>query len=387
MSRTFLSRGWSGARTPTLIIILRTHTGHQHYRGPAAVSKIRPIHAFAYVLENVASNFDRRQHIREDFRKIQHYLGEAVIVDAARHGAKAHRLRAFWTNIMNVRVLNAANQLVIRDLQANVDSILDPNHRAQICTRADRLPFYPANEVGRPINALPTLVSYPGSYAFCNGGPGMVVNTNTNQLEEPNANERERAMGFRTLTTGAPNITEAQRRRLLGQAIDLRCLTFILSIGLAHQQAISTPHSDLNRLGGDLYQNYQKDQKNQTNQNADQIFGIASSTPIVAVDSNLTVEVAALATSIEPEAMQSSLTDSTDLTATGKMSAWKIGAQLTEEELKLLDDVLASHADCFAYSMFDLGRHTKYWMKIDLIDETPIFKPKHRLSTFEWDLV
>ena len=66
---------------------------------------------------------------------------------------------------------------------------------------------------------------------------------------------------------------------------------------------------------------------------------------------------------------------------------WKFGDQLTPDERTQLDDVLASHADCFAYSMYDLGRHTTYRMKIDLLDDTPVFKPKHRLSTFEWDLV
>ena len=52
-----------------------------------------------------------------------------------------------------------------------------------------------------------------------------------------------------------------------------------------------------------------------------------------------------------------------------------------------LEDVLTSHQDSFAYSMYDLGRHTKYRMRIALLDEAPIFKPKHRLSTYEWDLV
>ena len=282
-------------------------------------SKLRPVHPFAYVLENVASNFDRRQHIRDDFIRIQHYIGTSVVIDAARHGARAHRLRAFWTNLLEANVLHAANQLVVRDLQANVDSILDTNHRAQICTRADRYPFYPANEVGRPINALPTLVSYPGSYAFRNGNPGMVLNTDNNQLEEPNANERERAMGFRTHTTSAPNVTEAQRRRLLGQAIDLRCLTFLLSLGLTHQQAISNPHSDLNHLGGGTSPT---NIQNQVSGTVNGITGVAS-------DSNLVAGVTALVTTVIPEAMQDSSTDLTDLNAIPKVPIWKFGDKLT----------------------------------------------------------
>ena len=153
-------------------------------------------HPFSYIFENVASQFDRRQHIRDDFLQIQHYIGQPVIIDAARHGARAHRLRALWTNLVSAGVLSAANQLVTRDLRLTVDDILDVHHRAQICKRADPPPFYPANEVGRPLNALPTLVSYPGSYAFRNGGPGMVYNTHTHRLEEPTAAERERAMEF-----------------------------------------------------------------------------------------------------------------------------------------------------------------------------------------------
>ena len=141
-----------------------------------------------------------------------------------------------------------------RDISINVNQILDKFHQAQVCIRSDKPPFYPANEVGRSLNALPTLVSFPGSYAFRNGGPGMVLNTITGQLEEPNADERERAMGFPTGATAAPHINERQRRRLLGQAIDLRCLIFILAIGLAHSQAISTPtlSSDLDRGGETL---------------------------------------------------------------------------------------------------------------------------------------
>ena len=73
----------------------------------------------------------------------------------------------------------------------------------------------------------------------------MVFNTNTQQLEEPNAGERERAMGFPTGTTAAPNVPEGQRRRLLGQAMDLNSLNFVLAISLLHQR-----HLRKSPLGG-----------------------------------------------------------------------------------------------------------------------------------------
>ena len=52
-----------------------------------------------------------------------------------------------------------------------------------------------------------------------------------------NADEREQAMGFLIGTTQLPNhsISEYQRRMLLGQAIDLNCLTWLIAIVVADQ--------------------------------------------------------------------------------------------------------------------------------------------------------
>ena len=260
-------------------------------------------------------------------------------------------------------------------------TILDVHHRAQVCKRADLRPFYPANEVGRPLNALPTLVNYPGPYAFRNGGPGMVHNTYTKRLEEPNANERERAMGFPPNTTAAPHVTETQRRRLLGQAMDLFCLAFVLGMGIAYGRSCSTtPPSDLDHLGGGT----------KTVSAADSSTHSAAKSSTNAADRD--VQVAAdrdvqVATTDDPDPTSSP--DTIDLPTTDHKPPpkWKFGEQLTTDERQQLDDVLAAHSDCFAYSMYDLGRHTTYRMKIDLLNEAPIFKPKHRLSTFEWDLV
>ena len=79
-----------------------------------------------------------------------------------------------------------------------------------------------------PRLVLPTLVSYPGSYAFRDQRPGLVSDTTTRRLEEPRADERERAMGFPTGTTVVPELIESQRYQALGQAMDLT------SMGLVH---------------------------------------------------------------------------------------------------------------------------------------------------------
>jgi len=70
----------------------------------------------------------------------------------------------------------------------------------------------------------------PSSYAFRNGGPGMLRNIQTDQLDEPCALERERAMGYSDDATAAPNTGEAARRRLLGNAMDMRAISALFAI-------------------------------------------------------------------------------------------------------------------------------------------------------------
>ena len=66
---------------------------------------------------------------------------------------------------------------------------------------------------------------------------------------------------------------------------------------------------------------------------------------------------------------------------------WSFGEQLSAAERGSLEDLVSKHADAFAYSMKDLGKHNRYKMTIDLVDDVPVFKPKHRLSPYEWELV
>ena len=134
-----------------------------------------------------------------------------------------HRLRVKWTNIADTGLMRAAVQRHKRPPNLWVDDILAKGRQAQIVQKADRSPFYACNEVGKRMAALPTLVSYPGSHAFRNGGPGMVKGDD-GELQEPNAEERELAMGFRKGYTAAPGLAEAHRRKLLGRAMDFNSL-------------------------------------------------------------------------------------------------------------------------------------------------------------------
>jgi hypothetical protein len=56
---------------------------------------------------------------------------------------------------------------------------------------------------------------------------------------EPNADESERAMGFPTSTINVPGLSEHQQRFLLGQAMDVNCLTWIVSLVVAEQKRLA----------------------------------------------------------------------------------------------------------------------------------------------------
>jgi hypothetical protein len=86
--------------------------------------------------------------------------------------------------------------------------------------------------------ALPTFVNFPTSHAYREGGPRFVWDTCSQRLVEPNANEKECAIRFPIGVTSIPSIFEASRRQVLGQAMDMNCLTWIVSLGMAEQRRL-----------------------------------------------------------------------------------------------------------------------------------------------------
>jgi hypothetical protein len=63
----------------------------------------------------------------------------------------------------------------------------------------------------------------------------MVWDSEFQTHDEPTADERERAMGFLTGTTAAHGLQQGQRRFLLGQAMDLNSIVWIIGIFLVAQ--------------------------------------------------------------------------------------------------------------------------------------------------------
>ena len=82
-----------------------------------------------------------------------------------------------------------------------VDDILDHGRSSAPVTSTLPPPFFPCNVVGQKRRALPTFVSFPNSQAYRLGKAGMLWDNRKQEWDVPNADERERAMGFRTGTT------------------------------------------------------------------------------------------------------------------------------------------------------------------------------------------
>jgi hypothetical protein len=64
-----------------------------------------------------------------------------------------------------------------------------------------------------------------------------------------------------------------------------------------------------------------------------------------------------------------------------------MGNQLTKKEKDQVKNLLIKYENVFAFLMKDLGRCKTMQFSIDLTNETPIYRRRHRLSKHEWELV
>ena len=198
----------------------------------------------AYLLENAAvqHNFRPTALTSCAYQELTNALGIPACLDAAQFNSHAHRLRNYWSNLANMTQVQLAAHCWHRTPGLLVDHILEPHHKAQIARRDDAPPFYPANKKGAPLSALPTLVAYGGSHAFRDGRVGMVLDTRTHTLVEPNADERERALGYRTGCTDVPGVPQRKRCELLGNCIDQNALQALIALCRAVNQLSPVPH-------------------------------------------------------------------------------------------------------------------------------------------------
>ena len=186
----------------------------------------------AYLLENVAMqhNFSHK-HIRYPvYEDLCRRLGDPVTFDAAQAGSHAHRMRNYWTNLADdARLQNVLDCLDVPRGNASASTILKSGRVAMPVAPNERSHSgRQYNVPGQPRVKFPTLMSYRGSRAFRPGKAGSVYDHNLDRWTEPDADERELAMGYELGSTAVEGVSSEKRRQLLSQAIDLNALFAIL---------------------------------------------------------------------------------------------------------------------------------------------------------------
>ena len=216
--------GQAGARATLLCDLVRVI---------GALQQLQPRLPPAYVIENTAMQLHRQPRIAvRDFELVCAAIGQPVMLDAAQFGSLTHRLRNFWSNLCSPAQLATAAAQVERPPGRTVSLALGPGREPQLVRLPDRPPRHPCNVPGEPMQAWPTLMAHPYSYAFRPGEPGSVT-TADGEWDQPTATEREFALGYARGSTAAPGVTEQQRRSALGESIDSHCLQCLIAIARA----------------------------------------------------------------------------------------------------------------------------------------------------------
>jgi len=70
----------------------------------------------------------------------------------------------------------------------------------------------------------------------------MISDSHSSNMEEPNADEKEWAMGFHTNITTMQGISKGTCRQILGQVLDLNYFTWIFNFILVKQLCFGQSH-------------------------------------------------------------------------------------------------------------------------------------------------
>jgi hypothetical protein len=160
-----------------------------------------------YIVENVPVVNSSQSRTLENMHRIHNILGVPVLIDAAAVGSRAHHPRLWWTNLAPAELLQLAVSRIKRP-DVYVSDILNPHRAPRRVYHDDQAPLVVVNRKGEPRRALPTLVSFARSYAFKDNGPGLVSDSTTQEMVEPNADERKKAWAFpRVLLTSLASLS------------------------------------------------------------------------------------------------------------------------------------------------------------------------------------
>jgi Reverse transcriptase (RNA-dependent DNA polymerase)/C-5 cytosine-specific DNA methylase len=393
-SRSGKGRGFADPRSKYFYDMLRLIKGLQARQ-----------ETVGYLLENVYPGRDRRSQVAASWQQTLELLGDPVVFDAAQLGSRAHRVRAYWTNLAPISYLQAAIGQQQRPKGLTVQQILEPGRTPTPVTTVSRFPHYPCNRVGEPRAALPTLVSFPNSYAFTGGQPGQIYDTPLHTWTSPLAVERERAMGFQGGTTAAPDTTEDTRCRILGQAQDLHSMRWLVGVALSYTSMLDTSLTQTYlqlpaRMSRHMYSELAEGGEHikfqtlfQTMAGEQALSDLEAGGAEVETPPERDKEPPNLeAGGAEVPVYQLTCTTSRPLESFAAVdpsqNEWKLGKQISEEEKQRLSAVLDQNRDCFSWSNADLGKYKGTCFRVDLLDETKtIWSKQYPLSRTEKEVI
>jgi hypothetical protein len=103
--------------------------------------------------------------------------GRPMLLDAAQFASRAHWVRSYWTNLVDAEHLECVHTGVRHPAGGTLAQVMAPGCPLSWCGQWTERPGWatPATRLlASRFRVLPSLVSFPASYAFRNGGPGLV---------------------------------------------------------------------------------------------------------------------------------------------------------------------------------------------------------------------
>jgi hypothetical protein len=398
----------SGLFSEMLRVFTIMQTLHQEWGQP-----------LGYLIEHVAAGYDRRKKVLKHFEAVRGLLGPEVVLDAALLGSRAHRLRAWWTNLEGIPLLRAAVAAQVRPPGLFVHQVLGPGRRARPPKTVGVAPWAKVETLGAPRRALNTFVSYGGSYAFSRGGGGVLACTQPDgrvTFEEPTSEERELAMGFPRGFTAAPGVSEATRQELLGQAMDLNLVMWLLAAcqvgGLRRLAKL--------QAGGEAGQarapaNFAVGAQEKGAGGARGLSCVSPPPQMGARDTSkegFGTQPGAGDTSTEGSGpgredgraegagkRPGGMLEGRSAEATARLPSmregprgveekgWLVESQLAENDRSQVAAVVEKNCDLFAFSLEEIGQFKLFEVELKLKSKQPIFERRRKHSLREWELV
>ena len=165
------------------------------------------------------------QNARAAQARVDAALGGPVVVDAAQFGSLAHRVSVHWTNLAQSQRLSAVVSAVQPASSAVLQDVLSSGRTVKPARAPDPPGTCARNIVGEPIRVAPSLSRPDQQHLF-----DLVSDPCDPDLGTLTAQECLRAMGYPDDAADAPDVSDAQRRRIIGLAPDLTSTVGVIAL-------------------------------------------------------------------------------------------------------------------------------------------------------------